>query len=80
MKEVNIQLNTVDDVKMFVSTVMKYNCNFDIISDRYIVDAKSIMGIFSLDLSKPFILRIDSENDREITEIEHGICPFMAIK
>lgn len=80
MKEVNIRLNTVNDVKMFVSEVMKYNCNFDIISDRYIVDAKSIMGIFSLDLSKPLILRIDSKNDREITEIEHGIFPFMAIK
>lgn len=80
MKEVNIRLNTVNDVKMFVSKVMKYNCNFDIISDRYIVDAKSIMGIFSLDLSKPLILRIDSENDREITEIENGIFPFMAIK
>lgn len=80
MKEVNIRLNTVNDVKMFVSEVMKYNCNFDIISDRYIVDAKSIMGIFSVDLSKPLILRIDSENDREITEIEHGIFPFMAIK
>lgn len=80
MKEVNIRLNTVNDVKMFVSEVMKYNCNFDIISDRYIVDAKSIMGIFSVDLSKPLILRIDSENDREITEIEHGIFSFMAIK
>lgn len=80
MKEVNIRLNTVNDVKMFVSEVMKYNCNFDIISDRYIVDAKSIMGIFSLDLSKPLILRINSEDDREITEIEHDICPFMAIK
>lgn len=71
MKEVNIRLNTVNDVKMFVSEVMKYNCNFDIISDRYIVDAKSIMGIFSLDLSKLLILRIDSEN---------GIFPFMVIK
>ncbi len=80
MKEVNIRLNTVNDVKMFVSEVMKYNCNFDIISDRYIVDAKSIMGIFSLDLSKPLILRIYSENDREITEIENDIFPFMAIK
>ena len=80
MKEVNIRLNTVNDVKMFVSEVMKYNCNFDIISDRYIVDAKSIMGIFSLDLSKPLILRINSEDDREITEIEHDICSFMAIK
>lgn len=80
MKEVIIRLNTVNDVKMFVSKVMKYHCNFDIISDKYIVDAKSIMGIFSLDLSKPFILRIDSENDREITEIEHDIFPFMTIK
>ncbi len=80
MKEVNIRLNTVDDVKMFVSTVMKYNCNFDIISERYIVDAKSIMGIFSLDLSKPLILRIDSEDENELTKIEHCIFPFMTVK
>jgi len=77
MKEVNIRLDTVNDVKIFVSTATKYSCNFDIISDRYIVDAKSIMGIFSLDLSKPLVLRIDSENDEELTEIEHGIFQFI---
>lgn len=77
MKEVNIRLGTVNDVKMFVSTVTKYSCNFDIISDRYIVDAKSIMGIFSLDLSKPMVLRIDSENDKELTEIKHDIFQFI---
>jgi len=77
MNEVNIRLNMVNDVKMFVSKIMKYNCNFDIISDRYIVDAKSIMGIFSLNLSKPLILRINYENDKEITEIENDISSFM---
>ncbi len=80
MKEINIRLNTVDDVKSFVSTVMKYNCNFDIISNRYIVDAKSIMGIFSLDLSKSLTLRINSEDYNELTKIEHDISPFISTK
>ena len=75
MKEVNIRLGTVNDVKMFVSTVTKYSCNFDIISDRYIVDAKSIMGIFSLDLSKAIDLNIHDDDD--IDNILETLKPYI---
>lgn len=47
-----IMLNSIADVKEFVTTVSKYDFDVDLESGRYAIDAKSIMGIFSLDLSK----------------------------
>jgi len=61
MKTITICLNTVEKVKGFVNTISPLDGDFDLVSDRYVVDAKSIMGIFSLDLSKP--LRLDIHND-----------------
>jgi phosphotransferase system HPr-like phosphotransfer protein len=56
MKTANIRINTIEDVKNFV----------DIVSGRYAIDAKSIMGIFSLDLSKPLELRVHSDDCDEL--------------
>jgi phosphocarrier protein HPr len=61
MKTVKISLNSIDKVKAFVNEVTKYDAEFDLVSGRYVIDAKSIMGIFSLDLSKPIDLNIHSE-------------------
>lgn len=63
MKTVKISLNSIDKVKAFVNEVTKYDAEFDLVSGRYVIDAKSIMGIFSLDLSKPIDLNIHSESD-----------------
>lgn len=52
MKTVDIMLNSISDVKNFVGIVSKYDFDIDLTSGRYVVDAKSIMGIFSLDLTK----------------------------
>lgn len=63
MKTVKINLNTIDKVKSFVNEVSKFSSDFDLVSGRYVIDAKSIMGIFSLDLSKDIDLNIhDDEN------------------
>ena len=62
MKTVKISLNSIDKVKSFVNTISQYSFDFDLISGRYVIDAKSIMGIFSLDLSKPIDLNIHAEN------------------
>ena len=62
MKTVHISLNSIDKVKSFVNTISQYDFDFDLISGRYVIDAKSIMGIFSLDLSKPIDLNIHAEN------------------
>ena len=56
MKTVQISLNSIDKVKSFVNEITKYDNDFDLVSGRYVIDAKSIMGIFSLDLSKPIDL------------------------
>ena len=56
MTKYTISLREINDVKNFVNIVMKYDFDVDLVSGRYAVDAKSIMGIFSLDLSKPIEL------------------------
>ena len=62
MKSFNISLKSITDVKDFVNIVNKYDFDIDLTSGRYVVDAKSIMGIFSLDLSKPIKVDIHSED------------------
>ena len=63
MKTVQISLNSIDKVKSFVNDITKFNNDFDLVSGRYVIDAKSIMGIFSLDLSKPIDLNIHAEEN-----------------
>jgi len=65
MKTVKISLNTIDKVKSFVNDLTKFDADFDLVSGRYVIDAKSIMGIFSLDLSKPIDLNIYADGDIE---------------
>ena len=61
MKTVKISLNSIDKVKSFVNEISKFDNDFDLVSGRYVIDAKSIMGIFSLDLSKPINLNIQAD-------------------
>ncbi len=68
MKKVAISLNSIDKVKSFVNTISKFDSDFDLISGRYVIDAKSIMGIFSLDLSQPIELTIHADDDAAILE------------
>ncbi|MCI8597718.1 MAG: HPr family phosphocarrier protein [Lachnospiraceae bacterium] len=65
MKTVKICLNSIEKVKSFVNEITKFNVDFDLVSGRYVIDAKSIMGIFSLDLSKPIDLNIHTEDELE---------------
>ncbi|MBQ7149012.1 PTS HPr component phosphorylation site [Pseudobutyrivibrio sp. YE44] len=65
MKTVQISLNSIDKVKSFVNTISQFDYDFDLVSGRYVIDAKSIMGIFSLDLSKPIDLTVHAEGDAD---------------
>ena len=65
MKTVQISLNSIDKVKSFVNDITKFDYDFDLVSGRYVIDAKSIMGIFSLDLSKPIDLNIHTEGNAD---------------
>ena len=75
MKTVQISLNSIDKVKSFVNAITQYEYDFDLISGRYVIDAKSIMGIFSLDLSKPIDLNIHSESS--VDEIVNILKPYI---
>jgi hypothetical protein len=75
MKTVQISLNSIDKVKSFVNDITKFDCDFDLVSGRYVIDAKSIMGIFSLDLSKPIDLNIHAEEN--IEDVLAVLKPYM---
>ena len=62
MKTVDISLNSIDKVKSFVNDISKFDFDFDLVSGRYVIDAISIMGLFSLDLSKPITLNIHADD------------------
>lgn len=68
MTTLKIKLGSLDTVKKFVNDITPIETDFDLISGRYVIDAKSIMGIFSLDLANPLELRIANETD-EILEV-----------
>ena len=75
MKTVKICLNSIEKVKSFVNDITKFDVDFDLVSGRYVIDAKSIMGIFSLDLSKPIDLSIHA--DEELDSILNILKPYL---
>ena len=77
MKTVHISLNSIDKVKAFVNEITKFDNDFDLVSGRYVIDAKSIMGIFSLDLSKP--IELTKHESDEIDEILKDLQPYVVL-
>lgn len=71
----NILLDTVDKVKDFSGLINKFDGEFDLISDNYVIDAKSFMGIFSLNLKKP--LKLEVTNVENIEDLEVSLKKFM---
>lgn len=76
MKTVSISLNSIDKVKAFVNDISRYDFDFDLVSGRYVIDAKSIMGIFSLDLSKPIDLNIHAEG-ANLDDLLNVLSPYI---
>ncbi len=77
MKDVKIRLSSIQDVRTFVDTVTKYNIDVDLSSGRYVVDAKSIMGIFSLDLLSPISLTAQTSDEAEFAALIADLKPFI---
>ena len=75
MKSINIKLRLAENVKTFVNMVNRYPYDMDLRAGRHVVDAKSILGIFSLDLSKPITLEVYSD---DCEDLMNDIKPFMA--
>ena len=77
MKTVRISLNSIDKVKSFVNELVRYSdVDFDLVSGRYVIYAKYIMGIFSLDLYKPIYLNIHAD-DGEMEDILSHLAPYI---
>ncbi len=74
MNSVTIKLETINDVKNFVNSVSLCDYDVDLVSGRYAIDAKSIMGIFSLDLTKPIVLQAHTDDSSELME---KIAPYI---
>ncbi len=70
MQTVQISLNSIEKVKNFVNAISRFDCDFDLVSGRYVIDAKSIMGIFSLDLSRPIDLNIHCDDTQSALILE----------
>lgn len=68
--EMKLELNSIDRVKSFVEDVTLLDGEYDLVSGKYIVDAKSIMGIFSLNLAEPVILKIVTPSEIDISVLE----------
>ena len=73
MHTVQVNLNSVEKVRAFVNSVNTFDSEFDLVSGSFVIDAKSIMGILSLDLSKPITLNIYSDDDA----IMESLKPFL---
>ena len=75
MYTAQIMLSSIEDVRNFVN--LTNQCDFDInlTNEKYKIDAKSIMGIFSLELSKPLLLTVYGED--ELEDIENALKPFI---
>ena len=75
MKSVTVSLNSIEKVKEFVNLINTFDGDFDLVSERYVIDAKSIMGIFSLDISNP--LRLDiHDNVPDVAKVEESLKKF----
>ena len=77
MLDMYVSLGTIESVKYFVTKITEFEEDFDLIQGKYVIDAKSVLGIFSIDLSKPVLLRINAEGDR-LEEIKEAVKEFTA--
>ena len=68
MKTVLISLNSIDKVKSFVNSITKFDYDFDLVSGRYVIDAKSIMGIYSLNIMGELELQAGTDSEKEVEE------------
>lgn len=76
MKEVQVKISTIENVKEFCKRCMNFDEDIDILSGRYVVDAKSIMGIFSLNLFNSFTVRIYSSDEEVIAKFVEEMADF----
>lgn len=77
MLKVNIRLYGVEEVKRFVNTISQYDFDFDLTSGRYVIDAKSMIGIFSLDLKNDLALVIHCDDEEVLKQVTDNLEGFI---
>ena len=77
MISLKIRLSTIEDVKCFVNTASIADFDIDLSSGRYTVDAKSIMGIFSLDLTKEITARVYTDDEARLGALREKLAKFI---
>ena len=77
MNNVMVRLSSIQDVRSFVDIVTKYNMDIDLSSGRYVVDAKSSMGIFSLDLLNPIKLSAQSDKEEDVKALMEDLKAYI---
>lgn len=75
MTSLKVSLDSINKVKSFVNVINTFDGDFDLASDRYVIDAKSIMGIFSLDITNE--LRLDIHDDSEADAVKKALADFI---
>ena len=70
IKVLDVLLNTIDKVKRFTNIANKFDCDVDVIQGKYTVDGRSILGIFSLNLTDTVTVEIENDNERYTMEIK----------
>ncbi|NLF34673.1 MAG: HPr family phosphocarrier protein [Clostridiales bacterium] len=76
MTSFSILLSSVADVKDFVDTISRFRCEVDVLAGRYVVNAKSIMGLFSIDLSQPVTVAV--HDDAEAAALKAAVSSYLA--
>ncbi len=77
MTEKKIKMNSIDDVKLFVSAATKAPFNIELKADEYVVDAKSILGIFSLNLANVITLQIHEDDEAAVKDFLQDISEYL---
>lgn len=80
MKEVKVLINTIERIKEFGTLISQAKCDVDVISGRYVINAKSIMGLFSVDATKPVTVCIRSADEEEYKKVVESIKEFIVIE
>ena len=76
MWESTIVLNSIDKVKSFNAALTPIDCEVDLGEGRYVIDGRSIMGIFSLDLSKPLKITVHPENEKALEQAKELVSKY----
>lgn len=76
-QKIEINLNSTKKIRKFIQTTRKFMSDINVISNKYVINGKSILGLYSLDLSKNILVQIESEDENEILKFNEVMKEFL---